>query len=100
MTITITKTYEDRVTLTPPIFWQNKSRGEVATEMIGFVDEQTQMRLFITDSYTNVTNTVPTPADLSMAHNKWQPITEEEFFAALATAVERVSLTPVLTEKL
>lgn len=100
MTITTKEIREKQIELQPPMFWHDKRRGEIATEMIGLIDEKTMVRIFMTDDYTNVTNIIPQGNDLQEAYNKWQPITEEEFFAALATAVERVSLTPVLTEKI
>ncbi len=99
MTITINKTVAEKVQLTPPLFWKRTQSFSTAIEMTGLIDDNTIVNLFISDGMTLVSNKDASLNTLEDCYNNWEPVTEDEFFAALNTAVERVSLQPVLTHK-
>ena len=100
MTIKVTRTTTEKVQLTPPLFWRKNSPFTSATEMTGLINENTVINLFLSDGLTLVKNSDTTFHNLEECYNNWEPVSEDEFFAALNTAVERVSLQPILHEKL
>ena len=99
MTITINKVVEEQVKLTPPLFWRNPMSDNLI-DYTALLDEKTACNVFISNGLAIVKNCDPHYANVQECYNKWQPITEDQFFEALNKAVEKVSLMPVLTEKL
>ena len=98
MKITKKETVERTVEITPPYFWRNPMSDSM-TEMIGLIDDKTVVTIFDTKNYTKVVNGSPAYSEVETAFNKWNPITEEQFMQALNTAIEKLSLMPVLNHK-
>lgn len=101
MTITTTKTIEEQVKITPPIFWREPKLSEgAAASIIGVLDENTVVYIYTTDRYTSITNSEMwiRESDVTRAYNRWEQITEEEFFAAYQKAYESLNLNPIVKD--
>lgn len=99
MTITKRETVERTVEITPPLFWRNPMSDSL-TEMIALIDDKTVVTVFDSSNYTKVMNTAPSYSEIETAYNRWIPVTENDFMQALSHAVSKLSIMPVLTEKL